>query len=166
MCTIGERACGSSSARPAEDRGAKRHPAGGRGLAPNANEGGGRHAPTTRRREWPVPAPRASPRHFRRRLRLKGDGSVRSWGVDRRQAGCSSSSSPSRECSTSTQHEGAPRVPMRLARGTSRPESIVARQATSRVAVTAEHGFQHLPTDSQAGSLPAASADVLWCHLY
>ena len=70
-------------------------------------------------------------------------------GVDRRQVGCSSSSSSSREFPTSTQHEGAPRVPMRLARGTSRPASLVARQATSRIAVTAEQGRQHLSTDSQ-----------------
>ena len=43
MHTKGERTCGSyvrSTCR------AKRHP--GRGLAPNANDGGGRHAPTTR----------------------------------------------------------------------------------------------------------------------
>ena len=38
---------------------------------------------------------------------------------------------------------------MRLSRGTSLPASIVARQATSRVAVTAEQGWQHLSTDSQ-----------------
>ena len=71
-------------------------------------------------------------------------------GVERRQMDCSSTTGSSKECSTSTQHEGAPRVPMRLARGTSRPASIVARQATSRVAVTAEQGCQHLSTDSQA----------------
>ena len=39
---------------------------------------------------------------------------------------------------------------MRLSQGTSLPASIVARQATSRVAVAAEQGYQHLPTDSQA----------------
>ena len=71
-------------------------------------------------------------------------------GVERRQVGCFVDSGSSGECSTSTQHEGAPRVPMRLARGTSRPALIVARQATSRVVVTAEQGCQHLPTDSQA----------------
>ena len=39
---------------------------------------------------------------------------------------------------------------MRLSRGTSLPASIVARQATSRVAVAVEQGCQHLSTDSQA----------------
>ena len=56
----------------------------------------------------------------------------------------------SRECSTSTQHEGAPRVPMRLARGTCRPASTMARQITSWVTITAEQGCQHLPADSRA----------------
>ena len=48
-------------------------------------QGGWRRTQTTGeagthpRREWPAPAPRAPPRPFRRRLRLKRDGSVRSW---------------------------------------------------------------------------------------
>ena len=37
---------------------------------------------------------------------------------------------------------------MRLARETSRPASIAAHQVAPRVAVTAVHGCQHLPTDT------------------
>ena len=55
-------------------RGAKRHPAGGWRRTPTTGEAG-----THPRREWPAPAPRAPPRPFLRRLRLKGDGSNRSW---------------------------------------------------------------------------------------
>ena len=72
MHTKGERTCGSyvrSTCR------AKRHP--GRGLAPNANDGGGRHAPTTRVARASVARlaptlPSAAPAE-------KGDGSNRSW---------------------------------------------------------------------------------------
>ena len=96
-----------------------------------------------RQRHAPRPGPSIGGSGWKRMVQLDR-------GVDRRQVGCSSSSSPSGEFQTSTQHEGAPRVPMRLARGTSRPASIVARQATSRVAVTAQQGCQHLSTGSQA----------------
>ena len=60
-----------TSARPAEPKGTR---AGGWRRTPTTG-GGGTHP----RREWPAPASRASPRPFRRRLRLKGDGSNRSW---------------------------------------------------------------------------------------
>ena len=70
-------------------------------------------------------------------------------GVERHQMGCSSTPGESRECSTSTQRERAPRVPMRLARGKRRPASIAVRQATSRVTVTAEQGHQHLSSAGQ-----------------
>ena len=60
-----------TSARPAEPKGTR---AGGWRRTPTTGEAG-----THPRREWPAPAPRASPRPFRRRLRLKGDGSNRSW---------------------------------------------------------------------------------------
>ena len=60
-----------TSARPAEPKGTR---AGGWRRTPTTGEVG-----THPRREWPAPAPRASPRPFRRRLRLKGDGSNRSW---------------------------------------------------------------------------------------
>ena len=63
--------------------------------------------------------------------------------------GCSSTPGESRECSTSTQRERAPRVPMRLARGKRRPASIAVRQATSRVTVTAGQGHQHLSSAGQ-----------------
>ena len=69
--------------------------------------------------------------------------------VERHQMGCSSTPGESRECSTSTQRERAPRVPMRLARGKRRPASIAVRQATSRVTVTAEQGHQHLSSAGQ-----------------
>ena len=60
-----------TSARPAEPKGTR---AGGWRRTPTTGEAG-----THPRREWPAPAPRASPGPFRRRLRLKGDGPFRSW---------------------------------------------------------------------------------------
>ena len=61
-----------TSARPAEPKGTR---AGGWRRTPTTAEAG-THPP---QREWSAPAPRASPWPFRRRLRLKGDGPVRSW---------------------------------------------------------------------------------------
>ena len=60
-----------TSARPAEPKSTR---AGGWRRTPTTG-GGGTHP----RREWPAPVSRASPRPFRRRLRLKGDGPNRSW---------------------------------------------------------------------------------------
>ena len=80
----------------------------------------------------------------------------------RHQMDWSSTPGEIRECSTSAKREHAPRVPMRLARGTSRPASIAAHQMVApRVAVTAEHGCQHLSTDSRTEVATDCSAGVL-----
>ena len=137
MHTKGERSCGSyvrSTCR------AKRHP--GRGLAPNANDEGGRQAPTTRvtrgsaARLAPPALPPTAPIERGWFSSIVTSREDTRWTVRRRPARAEEFS-----ISTVAQRERAPRVPMRLAQGTSRPSSIAACQATSRVAVTAE---QHL----------------------
>ena len=137
---------------------ARRHP--GRGLTQNANDEGG----PARTHD----AGHLAQRHAPHQSSSAGD-SHEEWmvqfncGVERHQVGCSSTAVASRECSTSTQGERAQREPMRLARGTSRPASIAARQATSRVTVTAEQGHQHLSSAGWAES--ANDCLLMFCDI-
>ena len=144
MHTKGERTCGSyvrSTCR------AKRHP--GRGLAPNANDGGGRHAPTTRvarasaaRLAPALPSAAPAERGWSSSIVASTDAR---WAV-RRAVRRAENAQPRRNMRT----HRAYRCGSREERA-ARHRSWRARPYRGSPSLqTAEQGCQHMSTDSQA----------------
>ena len=159
MHTKGERTCGSyvrSTCR------AKRHP--GRGLAPNANDGGGRHAPTTRvarasaaRLALALPSAALAERGWFKSIVASTDAR---WAV-RRAVRRAENAQPRRnmrahrECRCGSREERAVRHRSWRARPHRGSPSLQSKAASTCQPIARLEG----------SSLPTTSADVLWCHL-